>query len=301
MASHRYQIPDMRGPHPLGRHVNHDERSFDFPFAARPEAAATVKTVSWQRRVPIFDQGQLGSCTGNAAAGWVGADDSLRSGLVTVDGAGVNEDLAVALHGEATQIDPYKGTYPPTDTGSDGLSVAKALKARSLIDSYTHGFSTTDLVTALQSTPVLIGIPWYDNMFNPDKDGFVYIGGAVAGGHEVCVVGYDDEGKFIVFANSWSTSWGVDGYGKMSLSTLTQLLSQDGDVTVPHALVVAPAPPSPPSPPAPVPPTPTPPAPPTPTPPKPDPPVDVLNWIEEHIEDLGELIVGWFRKHWPRG
>ena len=166
---------------------------------------------------------------------------------------------------EATAIDPYAGQFPPDDTGSDGLSVTKVLKALGLIDSYTHGFTVNDLLVALRSTPVLIGIPWFDQMFYPNADGYVAIGGALAGGHEVCVVAYDDIDKFVVFANSWSNTWGVAGYGKMTLPTLSKLLDQDGDVTVPHALVVAPAPPSPPSPPAPVPPSP-------PAPPKPPPP-----------------------------
>ena len=50
----------------LGRHVNHDPRSRRFAFRAQQ---ATLAPVFHERHVPIFDQGSLGSCTGNAALG----------------------------------------------------------------------------------------------------------------------------------------------------------------------------------------------------------------------------------------
>ncbi len=48
----------------LGRHVEHDARSRNFPAAVAP--IADVKHV---RHGKPFDQGDLGSCTGNAMAG----------------------------------------------------------------------------------------------------------------------------------------------------------------------------------------------------------------------------------------
>jgi hypothetical protein len=45
--------------HRLGRNINHDPRSLRFVVAP----AQVDTTVSWPRKVPIFDQGQLGSCT----------------------------------------------------------------------------------------------------------------------------------------------------------------------------------------------------------------------------------------------
>jgi len=236
-----YVIPTLpTNPYPLGRHVNHDDRSLTHAFAARPEAFLTIQSVTWTRRAPILDQGQLGSCTGNAAAGWVGTDNALRQGNPRV-----TEDDAVGYYEAATLLDPYPGSYPPDDTGSDGLSVTKVLEDEGLVDSYSHGFSLNDLRAALQSTPVLIGIPWYEQMFEPSSRGYVTIGGALAGGHEVVVDSLDEDMQSIGFANSWSASWGQDGWGRMTFATVEQLLSEDGDVTVPHALVVSPIPPEP--------------------------------------------------------
>lgn len=228
-------------PHPLGRLVNHDPRSREFPFAARPEASAPVRSVRWTRRAAILDQGRLGSCTGNAAAGWLGTDDAVQTGR-----ADVTEALALDLYSAATAVDPFDGSWPPDDTGADGLSVAKVLKARGLIGSYSHCFSLADVLAALQSGPVITGIPWYEGMFTPGSRGVVTISGQLAGGHEFVIDGVDVDLAEVVFANSWGPGWGDHGWGRMSYDTYSRLLAEQGDATVLHAPVApgpAPGPP----------------------------------------------------------
>ena len=188
------------------------------------------------RRVPIFDQGTLGSCTGNAAAGWLATDNSVRPGIL--DGAQfgpVDEDLAVKIYSAATAIDPFEGSYPPKDTGSDGLSVVKILKGWGLVESYSHCFSLNDVLRALQNGPVLIGTNWYEGMFDPDPIGLVAISGASQGGHEYLAVAVDVETERVLFANSWGPGWAKDGYFWQSYETLSRLLAEQGDAMVPHA------------------------------------------------------------------
>jgi len=246
-----YQIPPApRLPHGLGRHVHHDPRSRAFAFTA-PDVVPV--SVSWPRRVPIFDQGSLGSCTGNAAAGWLATDNALRAGLTLWDHTEVNEDFAVSLYSRATNLDPYDGTYPPEDTGSDGLSVTKVLQFAGAVDSYQHCFDVPSVLAALQFGPILVGTAWHNDMFNPDGRGLVKPTGAVVGGHEYLLCEYDATAQEVVFANSWGAGWGVHGYGRMTVASLAALLADDGDATVPHALVNAPVP-TPPEPPAPQPP-----------------------------------------------
>ena len=36
---------------------------------------------------------------------------------------------------------------------------------------------------------------------------------SLRGGHAICVVGYDDDTQLFKFKNSWSNSWGDNGYG----------------------------------------------------------------------------------------
>src|SRR2546426_293915 len=179
-------------PRALGRHIEHDPRSLAYAHGVLPKTA--IKSVDWTRRAPIFDQGNLGSCTGNAAAGLLATDSASRTGLtsVTVDGhvLPVNEDLAVQVYKLATRLDDIKGTYPPDDTGSSGLGAAKALKKLGLATSYTHAFSLSALKSALQNGPVMVGTVWLESMFNVSAaTGFVDVihESPVAGGHEYVI------------------------------------------------------------------------------------------------------------------
>jgi hypothetical protein len=97
----------------------------------------------------------------------------------------LTEADALAIYSAATRIDPSPGEYPPNDTGSNGLSVAKVAKKLGLIGSYTHAFGLDHFIGALQLSPVLLGIHWYQDMFTPDAKGFVHPGGTLAGGHEI--------------------------------------------------------------------------------------------------------------------
>ncbi|MEV7154922.1 C1 family peptidase [Streptomyces misionensis] len=244
-------------PYRLGRHVEHDPRSLRYAHGVLPTSA--IKSVEWTRRIPILDQGRLGSCTGNAATGLLGTDSAGRtaSTTVTIGAAGaaashglftagehaLDEDFAVKLYSLATILDGVSGQYPPTDTGSTGIGVAKALRALGLAGSYTHAFSVAALNSALQTGPVLIGITWYQSMFDPKNDGQIVVdpSSGVAGGHELELNAFDASTGEYQVPNSWNTSWGKDGYGYFTTAALTSLLSQQGDVTVP-ALVGAPQP-----------------------------------------------------------
>ena len=251
-------IPERDGaPFPLGRHVEHDPRSLRYAHGVLPKSA--IKSVEWTRRIPILDQGQLGSCTGNAGTGLLGTDsaDRTASTTVTISAAGaaasrglftagehqLDEAFAVKLYSLATILDGISGTYPPTDTGSSGLGVAKALRALGLAGSYTHAFSIAALNSALQTGPVMIGITWYQSMFDPKNDGQIVVNpsSGVAGGHELELNAFDATTGEYQVPNSWNTTWGKSGYGYFTATALTSLLSAQGDVTVP-ALVLAPQP-----------------------------------------------------------
>lgn len=251
MHTHVYEPTDPR----LGRHVEHDPRSLAYAHGVLPKSA--IKSVEWARRIPILDQGNLGSCTGNAATGVLGTDSAGRtaSTTVTISAAGaaashglfttgehtLDEDFAVALYSLATILDGVSGKYPPTDTGSTGLGVAKALKALGLASGYTHAFSLDALNSALQAGPVMIGIEWLQSMFDTKSDGRIIVdqSSSVAGGHELELSKFDAATGEYWVPNSWNTSWGDAGWAYLTTADLTWLLSQQGDVTVPS---LAPAP-----------------------------------------------------------
>jgi hypothetical protein len=241
--------------HPrLGRNLRHDSRSLAFPFLSSGAAPVAVQHA---RRVPIFDQGQLGSCTGNAAVGCIASDpfyatetDKLVRGGPAVMGVWSahewTEAGALSVYSDATQLDNITGTYPPDDTGSDGLSVAKVLKNRGWISGYTHVLTGADGVAhALSGSngtdgfPVIVGVPWYSSMFEPDARNFVSItaGATVEGGHEFVVDQYIPPASAANTAafgcqNSWGSGWGDAGRFYLTFPTLQRLLSEQGDCTV---------------------------------------------------------------------
>lgn len=220
----------QEGQRRLGRHVEHDSESRRFAAAAD----ATVKSVLWPHAAPVLDQGQLGSCTGNATAQllntelWTVARTKIKG-----KGKWLTESDAVQLYHLATTLDDVPGTYPPDDTGSSGLAVAKAAKQEGYASSYKHAFGLAHLLSALQLHPVICGTEWTNDMFNPDSRGFLHPTGKVAGGHEYLCLGADVTGKFLTFLNSWGTSWGRHGRFFISFTDYSDLLDAQGDVTVP--------------------------------------------------------------------
>jgi len=223
-----YQYPKEDTPYPLGRHVEHDPRSMNFAFPIKAPIAP-LRTVMHRAYGLPLDQGNLGSCTGNAMAG---AKNSLP--LHKTGERILKEADALDLYSLATRLDSFTGSYPPDDTGSSGLAVAKAAKQKGLIRSYWHAFGIDQALAALQVRSVITGVNWYERMFDPTPDGFVRIGGEVAGGHEFLVRGYVKARKpYVLCFNSWGPSWGpLGGAFKLFVEDWAQLLSEQGDATI---------------------------------------------------------------------
>ncbi len=224
----------------LGRHVRRDSRSLAYPYQAR-RAPRDLSDQLWARHIPILDQGDLGSCTGNAETGNLGCDPFYST---LPAGTELNEDFAVGLYSLATKLDSYQGTYPPDDTGSDGTSVAKAAQQDSLISGYTHAADVNAMADALQNGPVIVGVSWYSSFDNPDKDtGLIKISKSayVRGGHEFVVRGVKIADELFLADNSWGEGFGLNGSMEFSWDTMAALFADEGDCTVSTPLT-APAP-----------------------------------------------------------
>jgi hypothetical protein len=242
-----YQIPtNPDAPFGMGRHVNHDPQSRRFPF----RTTGLLSAVFHERHVPIFDQGQLGSCTANAGLGIL-ATGPYWGDLTSGQQAGGpdprypwSEDGAVRLYSDLTADDDFDGEYPPDDTGSDGLTVGKEFVKRGIVPGYRHTFALADALGALMQFPLLVGTVWTDAMFSPDAYGRITTRGAVAGGHEWIVDEYVPanavsrggdvlgSGSFIGGTTSWGTGFGEHGRFYLKEKDFGALLAQDGDVMV---------------------------------------------------------------------
>ncbi len=228
-------LPDKR----LGRHVEHDPRSRDYDVAHVLRAAPLVSK-RWQRRIPVLDQGNVGSCTGNGATGYAGTDNAVRQGVTAwrTPASGrrtkLTETWALDFYERETVIDGIPGVYPPDDTGSSGLAAAKVLQQLGLCTSYRHSFTAKTALAALsQIGPVLVGVKWFTGCDNPDPDGRIRPTGTVRGGHEIVFDEIDVENQRVWFTNSWGTSWSVAGRAYVSFSDFAAWIRDGGDVVIP--------------------------------------------------------------------
>lgn len=208
----------------LGRHVEHDPRSRDFPAPA----AGQIVSVNHQAVGLPLDQGQLGSCTANALCGALNSAPDYNGGTPRTEPDAVNlYETETALEGKP---------YPPNDPGGTGLIVCKAAKQMGWISGYTHAFGLQHALQALVLRPVITGINWYSSFDTPDpQTGLVEItpGATVRGGHEIVADEIDAPNQLVWFWNSWGNQFGLGGRFCMSFGTWNRLLQEQGDVTVP--------------------------------------------------------------------
>lgn len=243
-------IPEVGAGHRLGRHKVHDSRSISYAYGSMPWRS--LRTTVHQRHIPILDQenlrtqgidvhgelDSLGSCTGNAAVGFLGTMpwfNTIGSELAQqLRDPKTAQEYAIGVYSDATKIDEIPGEWPSDDTGSSGLAVAKVLVDRGLMKTYLHAFGLTPLITALQSQPILFGTPWYESMFTPDDKGRLEVRGAQVGGHQVMIDAVYMDQRLFRIPNSWGPTWGRQGFCFLSFELMERLLSEDGDIVVPY-------------------------------------------------------------------
>lgn len=212
----------------------HDPRSRNFGIAEKV-AEVEKKPVLWTPGT-VLDQGQEGACVG---FGWTAELLAMPENF-DVD-ADTGDKFALSIYKQAQREDDEPGE---NYSGTSVLAGAKVLHERGYMDSYRWAFSVEEVRDAVISEgPVVIGIPWYDSMYETDAWGLVKVGGKIVGGHCITLIGYDpameifgQEGpqEVFIWRNSWGTSYGKDGNGYIKLEDLRELLADSGEACVPQ-------------------------------------------------------------------
>ena len=212
----------------LGRHIEHDSRSKEYPA----RQLTGVRNRLWAHQAPVLKQ-DIGCCTGAAMAQLLNCSAMV---LARRAGLGTTRYLTLAhakeLYAAATEIDDIAGQWPPDDTGSSGLGVAKAAVQLGYGSSYRHAFGFPHFLAAIQMAPMIVGPWWYQGMGKLARKAVAYPTGQRLGGHEYLCLGADFDTETLTFLNSWGASWGDNGRFRMAFRDFEKLLTDDGDATV---------------------------------------------------------------------
>jgi hypothetical protein len=222
----------------------HDERSRSFAIRSVTPVAPPRRTKLW-RPGQILNQGFEGACVG---FGWTAEalGSPVRVDLNRIRYPHVPSDpdqFARYVYRGAKEIDEWEGS---AYEGTSVLAGAKIMKAVGLLREYRWAFHIEDVIdTLMVRGPVVIGVWWYDGMYDA-PDGYLRISGPVVGGHCLVVVGYALAGATVagiknnlgedafVLQNSWGPEWGEEGLALIRASDLRWLLEDEGEACVPY-------------------------------------------------------------------
>ncbi len=221
----------------------------DVLFAAAPAIVAKLPAKVDLRPAcpPVIDQGELGSCTGNAIANahlfdqmkqksakpflpsrlFIYYNERVIEGTVGSDsGAQIRDGIkTIAKQGACPEtMWPYdikKFTRKPAANcfkvalDNQAISYQRVLQSAAQMKGCLAG-----------GYPIVIGFTVYESFESATvaKTGNAPMpspGEKVVGGHCVLVVGYDDATQRFLCMNSWSTKWGQKGYFTIPYAYLT--------------------------------------------------------------------------------
>lgn len=231
----------------LDRIYQEDWRSLNYSVTKRLEAVPPgYPSRSWAIDVWL-DQGKEGACVGFGFSHELRADPQVVNGIT-------NQYAREHVYWEAQKIDDQPGgSYPganPVYEGTSVLAGAKVLTNAGFYSAYHWALSLEEMALGVGKVgPAVIGVNWYNNMFNVDRGGFIHPSGGIAGGHCILVRGVnvierpmqthhtwaqiDQRKSYFTLHNSWGQSWGVNGEAKITFADMQKLLNAQGDVCFP--------------------------------------------------------------------
>ena len=198
------------------------------PLPPRVDLRATCSAVE--------DQGNLGSCTGNALAGaveflerknnapfvdvsrlFIYYNERVIEGTVRSDSGAMIRDGIKSLRSKGV-CSETKWPYVASRFAVKPTPACYKEALAHQITSY-HRIQTLDEMRGClaEGYPFVFGFTVYEQFESPEvaKSGIVNLpqpGERTIGGHAVVAVGYDDQSRRFIVRNSWGTGWGDQGY-----------------------------------------------------------------------------------------
>ena len=186
---------------------------------------------------PVYDQGQLGSCTANSIGGAI-QFEQMKQGIKNfvpsrlfiyynerVLENTVNSDSGAQIR-DGMKVVAKLGAPPETDWAYDITryaekppAIAFTDAARNKVLSYQRVNRTLSQMKGCLASgyPFVFGFTVYDSfesamVAHTGHATMPQPGESVAGGHAVLAVGYDDQNQWFIVRNSWAATWGIAGY-----------------------------------------------------------------------------------------
>jgi C1A family cysteine protease len=236
MSSHRYPLRIIRGTHshlPVFVPPSVAQQKASNRQSVREAIRPLPPKVDLRPKMPpVYDQGDLGSCTANAICGAVQyADPALHGSrlflyynerLIEGDvkddaGAVIGDGIAsLATYGLCPEANwPYDVSKFNVQPPHDCYTTAKKHTTHAV---YSLPNSMTEMKQALSAGfPFVVGIQVYESFEyeNVARTGVVPMprpSDQYLGGHAVVCVGYNDVSNRWIMRNSWGPRWGDAGY-----------------------------------------------------------------------------------------
>jgi C1A family cysteine protease len=221
----------------------------DHLYAAPSRVLATLPASADLRTgcPPVYDQGNLGSCTANAIGAAIefdrmkqGMTDFMPSRLFiywnersiegTIDsdsGAQLRDGIkCVNKLGACAEADwPYDSSKfrdRPPQSAFDSAKLDRAVGYQRLVQNLNQMRGCL-----ADGFPFVFGFTVYESFEGPDvqRTGQVPMPASneqQVGGHAVLAVGYDDASQRFLVRNSWGPGWGIAGYFTIPYTYVTQ-------------------------------------------------------------------------------
>lgn len=217
-------------------HMHDTQDSRDFLYEPKLSAIPSKRSLR-NFFPPVFDQGQLGSCTANGILGLRGYY-MIASGLVWTElsrlflyfkerelEGSINEDSGAMIR-DGMKVLQSVGCAPEIDFPYEPATFAQQPSKTAELDAGQFKIAAYHRVTSLKSLkaaiasgqPVVFGFRVYPSFESQSvaDTGLVPIPDTTKeqclGGHCVVAVGYDDTTQLVEVRNSWGAGWGDKGY-----------------------------------------------------------------------------------------
>lgn len=217
----RETMPATKEVRVFDRLIAFDERSRQFPI--RAVVPKRPRSYTWNVGIHL-DQGSEGACVGFAWSHEVAARPVITKGIT-------NEFARNRVYKEAQKIDEWEGE---SYEGTSVLAGAKIIQQLGGMGEYRWAFGLDDLRLAVgHAGPAVLGVNWYEGMFDADGEGFIHATGQLYGGHAIVCFGVNQNEGYFKLHNSWGADWGHGGACKIRFDQMAKLLSEYGEACIP--------------------------------------------------------------------